>query len=164
MWTVDRAASAQSRQLARPGGEIPTRTGPSRIQHFPLRPVLRRRGTFLASLRLHHFARLLVASLVRVHVMSPRIGVIAAYQRFGDLTSERSRRRREGNGKEGAMTPGHAGVDVSSRGEETWIHLEGELDHDGCEQVAPVLFQAERAGPVVVDMRGVTFASAKTSA
>ena len=48
-----------------------------------------------------------------------------------------------------------------TRGQETWIHLEGELDHDGCEQVAPVLLQAEGAGPVVVDMSGVTFASSE---
>jgi anti-anti-sigma factor len=61
------------------------------------------------------------------------------------------------------MTPGHAGTDASCeiRGEETWIHVEGELDHDGCEQVAPVLLRAEGAGPVVVEMSGVTLASSE---
>jgi len=48
-----------------------------------------------------------------------------------------------------------------TRGQETWIHLEGELDHDGCEQAAPTLLQAEGAGPVVVDMSGVTFVSSE---
>ena len=61
------------------------------------------------------------------------------------------------------MTPGHVGIDARSeiRGEETWIHVEGELDHDGCGQVAPVLLRAEGAGPVVVDMSGVTFVSSE---
>jgi anti-sigma B factor antagonist len=48
-----------------------------------------------------------------------------------------------------------------TRGQETWIHLEGELDDEGCEQVAPVLLHAEGAGTVVVDMSGVTFVSSQ---
>ena len=48
-----------------------------------------------------------------------------------------------------------------TREQETWIHLEGELDHEGCEQVAPVLLRAKGAGPVVVDMSGVTFVASQ---
>ena len=61
------------------------------------------------------------------------------------------------------MMPGHVGMDASReiRGEETWIHLEGELDHDGYQQVAPVLLHADGAGAVVVDMSGVTVVSSQ---
>lgn len=54
-------------------------------------------------------------------------------------------------------------IEVSQevRGQGTWIHVEGELDHDGCEQVAPVLLQAEGEGTVVLDVSGVTFVSSE---
>jgi stage II sporulation protein AA (anti-sigma F factor antagonist) len=48
-----------------------------------------------------------------------------------------------------------------TRGEQTWIHLEGEFDHEGCEQVAPVLLRAGGAGTVVVDMSRVTFVASE---
>jgi anti-anti-sigma factor len=48
-----------------------------------------------------------------------------------------------------------------TRGEETWIHLEGELDHEGCGQAAPILLQMEKAETVVLDMSGVTFISSE---
>jgi anti-sigma B factor antagonist len=45
------------------------------------------------------------------------------------------------------------------RANETWVHLEGELDHEGCDQVAPALLSADGLQTVVVDMTGVTFVS-----
>jgi anti-sigma B factor antagonist len=45
------------------------------------------------------------------------------------------------------------------RAKETWIHLEGELDNEGCDQVAPILGSASGLNTVVVDMTGVTFVS-----
>jgi anti-sigma B factor antagonist len=56
-----------------------------------------------------------------------------------------------------------SGIVASSetRGEQTWIRLQGELDHEGCKQAAPVLLQAGGAGTVVLDMSGVTFVSSE---
>ena len=49
------------------------------------------------------------------------------------------------------------------RGEERWIQLSGELDHDGCDEVRSAFLAAagEANGEVVVDMSRVSFVSSQ---
>ncbi len=63
------------------------------------------------------------------------------------------------------MSGDSAGIAASCeiRGTETWVRLEGELDNDGCDEVAPVFQNTAcgRSDAVVVDMSGVTLVSSK---
>ena len=49
------------------------------------------------------------------------------------------------------------------RDEGRWIHLEGELDHDGCAELSTPFVEATSSGPdtIVVDMAAVTFCASQ---
>ena len=61
------------------------------------------------------------------------------------------------------VEPRRANIEASheDRDGESWVHLEGELDPEACDHIAPTLLQASHgdAETIVIDLSGVSFVS-----